>query len=259
MPVRIEKRAGVDHVVHDDLDGWARPATPDESELWAHGKALEQQLAGANATIAHFLGPDGDKHIEKFANQVERIAELERLLRRVIEWEPALPVESGLSDEIGTALGKAEQTSSNAITFPVPSSDWGTIRLVEGAPCEPPESRPTPGFRVGDEVTIERCREIMECNDPLNARELFGPPLENFAADRSETLGRAQSALTEPQGEHETVTRPNAWCRVVKVAGSPVDPVEYDVEFMYGDACPGPDWIPLYRHAQPTPAKNENT
>lgn len=105
MPVRIEKRAGVDHVVHDDLDGWARPATPEESELWVHG---EDRIADLNATIAHFLGADGDKHVDKFANQVERIAELERLLRRVIEWEPALPVESGLSDEIGTALGKGE-------------------------------------------------------------------------------------------------------------------------------------------------------
>lgn len=33
-----------------------------------------------------------------------RIAQLEALLRRVLEWEPSLPVESGLLDEIAAAL-----------------------------------------------------------------------------------------------------------------------------------------------------------
>jgi hypothetical protein len=41
---------------------------------------LEQQIAGANATIAHFMGPDGERHAERFTRQVERIAELEQAL-----------------------------------------------------------------------------------------------------------------------------------------------------------------------------------
>jgi hypothetical protein len=34
-----------------------------------------------------------------------RIARLESLLHRVIDWKPALPAEAGLQDEIGKALG----------------------------------------------------------------------------------------------------------------------------------------------------------
>lgn len=45
---------------------------------------------------------------------------------------------------------------------------------------------------------LEKCREIMECNDVLNAREIFG--------NSAETLGGAQStSLTEPEGERRTV------------------------------------------------------
>lgn len=33
----------------------------------------------------------------------------------------------------------------------------------------------TPASRIGElEAVLAKCREIMECNDPLNARDLFG-------------------------------------------------------------------------------------
>jgi hypothetical protein len=36
---------------------------------------LERQLDGANKTIAHFLGPDGEKHIDRFAEAVKSLME----------------------------------------------------------------------------------------------------------------------------------------------------------------------------------------
>lgn len=36
---------------------------------------LEQQLAGANASIALFMGPDGEQHIERFAAAVRSLME----------------------------------------------------------------------------------------------------------------------------------------------------------------------------------------
>lgn len=47
MTITIEKRDGADWVVHSDLDGWARPATPDESALWAHKDARIAELEKA--------------------------------------------------------------------------------------------------------------------------------------------------------------------------------------------------------------------
>lgn len=38
-------------------------------------RELEQQLAGANATIALFMGPDGEQHIERFAAAVRSLME----------------------------------------------------------------------------------------------------------------------------------------------------------------------------------------
>jgi hypothetical protein len=31
------------------------------------------------------------------------------------------------------------------------------------------------------EAKLRRCREIMECNDPINARDIFGPPAQGKA------------------------------------------------------------------------------
>lgn len=61
MPITIEQRDGVDHVVHSDLNGWARPATPDESALWAYKDA--------------------------------RIERLEEALHRIVQWADAYPLD----------------------------------------------------------------------------------------------------------------------------------------------------------------------
>lgn len=45
------------------------------SEVDARIAELEQQLAGANATIALFMGPDGEQHIERFAAAVRSLME----------------------------------------------------------------------------------------------------------------------------------------------------------------------------------------
>jgi hypothetical protein len=43
------------------------------SEVEAHIAEIEQQLAGANASIAMFMGPDGEQHIERFAAAIKSL------------------------------------------------------------------------------------------------------------------------------------------------------------------------------------------
>lgn len=43
------------------------------SDVDARIAELEQQLAGANATIARFMGPDGEQHIDRFAEAVKSL------------------------------------------------------------------------------------------------------------------------------------------------------------------------------------------
>jgi hypothetical protein len=73
MSTTIEKRDGKDWVIQSDLPNWARPATPDESALWAHKDAriaeLEAELDTMNLACGYFH-EENDKFIT-------RIGELE--------------------------------------------------------------------------------------------------------------------------------------------------------------------------------------
>lgn len=53
---------------------------------------------------------------ENFMQMTERLAVLETLLRRVIEWEPAVPVEASLSDEIAEALKLPEPKCGHGVS-----------------------------------------------------------------------------------------------------------------------------------------------
>lgn len=60
-----------DALARCDADGdWYRVEDVD-----ARIAELEQQLAGANASIALFMGPDGEQHIDRFADAVRSLME----------------------------------------------------------------------------------------------------------------------------------------------------------------------------------------
>lgn len=94
MNFKIEKRGGINVVVYDAYPLQSHPASPDEFALWARISELElsaqqstherdcavervaemeQMLADANRTIAHFLGPDGEQHIDRFAEAIKSL------------------------------------------------------------------------------------------------------------------------------------------------------------------------------------------
>lgn len=72
-----------------DRYGNARNSTRVERSLW------------------DILNRDDDK--ARVAILKARVLDLETLLRRVIEWQPALPVEMSLADEIAEAIGPAQR------------------------------------------------------------------------------------------------------------------------------------------------------
>lgn len=73
-----------------DRHGRERPSTKVERALW------------------EILNRDDDK--ARVAILKARVCDLEALLHRIIEWQPALPAEASLLDDIAAALGTAQRT-----------------------------------------------------------------------------------------------------------------------------------------------------
>jgi hypothetical protein len=50
---------------------------------------------------------------------------------------------------------------------------------------------------VGLRAQLQRCREVMECNDPLNARDLFGthPTQETEVAQSQHPIDQVQTGI----------------------------------------------------------------
>lgn len=74
-------------------------------ELYQKNDLGGHQLDGDRSSKTVYLGTDVERQLnENAVIQNARIGELESLLRRVIEWTPALPAEASLADEIAQSL-----------------------------------------------------------------------------------------------------------------------------------------------------------